>query len=190
MLLESAKNTLYQQDMLSHAMEDIIISARRLSLQHPTLDSVDPATRITWPALAPQFFVGYPSKSEKRSWPWPTSKSPPPQAENDDSDKESNLETGENEEKRKQIDDSDSDKEESPYEKLMWQNVQDRQRKFAALEIESAAAIVKKPRAKKPRAKKSKISSEEPVRKSRRLAKKSPENVTVAARGEVEAEDD
>ena len=72
----------------------------------------------------------------------------------------------------------------------MWQNVQDRQRKFAALEIESAAAIVKKPRAKKPRAKKSKISSEEPVRKSRRIANKSPENVTVAARGEVEAEND
>ena len=181
--MEAARTT-----MPCAAVEDIIISARRLSLQHPTLDSVDPATRITWPALAPQFL--YPSKSEMRSWPWPTSKSPPPQAENDDSDKESNLETGENEEKRKQIDDSDSDKEESPYEKLMWQNVQDRQRKFAALEIESAAAIVKKPRAKKPRAKKSKISSEEPVRKSRRIANKSPENVTVAARGEVEAEND
>ena len=160
-------------------------------MQNPTLDSVDPGTKITGPALPPQFFVGYPSKSEMRSWPWPTSNSPPPQAENDDSDKESNLETGaNNKEKRKQIDDSDSDKEESPYEKLMWQNVQDRQRKLADLEIASAAAIVKKPRAKKPRAKTSKIRSEEPVRKSRRFANKSPENVTVAVRVEVEAEND
>ena len=78
--MEAARTT-----MPCAAVEDIIISARRLSLQHPTLDSVDPGTKITWPALAPQFL--YPSKSEMRSWPWPTSKSPPPQAENDDSDK-------------------------------------------------------------------------------------------------------
>ena len=162
------------------AVEDIIISARRLSLPARRL-SLDPGTKITWPALPPQFFDGYPSKSEMRSWPWPASKSPPPQevTEND-------LEAGGNNEKRKQIDDSDTDEEESPYKRMMPENVKQRQRKFAELEIASVVANVKKP----PRAKKQKIRSQEPVRKSRRLANKSTENVTGTARGEAEAEDD
>ena len=96
------------------------------------------------------------------------------------------METGGNNEKRKQIDDSDTDEEESPYERMMLENVKQRQRKFAELEIASVVANVKKP----PRAKKQKIRSQEPVRKSRRLANKSTENVTGTARGEAEAEDD
>ena len=173
-MVEAARNTLP-----CGAVEDII-SARRLSLPARRL-SLDPGTKITWPALPPQFFDGYPSKSEMRSWPWPASKSPPPQevTEND-------LETGGNNEKRKQIDDSDTDEEESPYERMMLENVKQRQRKFAELEIASVVANVKKP----PRAKKQKIRSQEPVRKSRRLANKSTENVTGTARGEAEAEDD
>ena len=175
-MVEAARNTLP-----CGAVEDIIIiSARRLSLPARRL-SLDPGTKITWPALPPQFFDGYPSKSEMRSWPWPASKSPPPQevTEND-------LETGGNNEKRKQIDDSDTDEEESPYERMMPENVKQRQRKFAELEIASVVANVKKP----PRAKKQKIRSQEPVRKSRRLANKTTENVTGTARGEAEAEDD
>ena len=173
-MVEAARNTLP-----CGAVEDII-SARRLSLPARRL-SLDPGTKITWPALPPQFFDGYPSKSEMRSWPWPASKSPPPQevTEND-------LETGGNNEKRKQIDDSDTDEEESPYERMMLENVKQRQRKFAELEIASVVANVKKP----PRAKKQKIRSQEPVRKSRRLANKTTENVTGTARGEAEAEDD
>ena len=173
-MVEAARNTLP-----CGAVEDII-SARRLSLPARRL-SLDPGTKITWPALPPQFFDGYPSKSEMRSWPWPASKSPPPQevTEND-------LETGGNNEKRKQIDDSDTDEEESPYERMMLENVKQRQRKFAELEIASVVANVKKP----PRVKKQKIRSQEPVRKSRRLANKTTENVTGTARGEAEAEDD
>ena len=79
-MVEAARNTLP-----CGAVEDIIIiSARRLSLPARRL-SLDPGTKITWPALPPQFFDGYLSKSEMRSWPWPASKSPPPQevTEND-----------------------------------------------------------------------------------------------------------
>ena len=90
-------------------------------------------------SINPDFFKNYPSKSQMRSWPWPSTSSTPPH----------------------------SDAEESAYEKLQRENIKEKEKRLAELEIASEVESVKKPRKRK-----TKTSSSEPIRKSRRLADK------------------
>ena len=89
--------------------------------------------------LHPKVRQTCPSQSQMRSWPWPSTSSTPPH----------------------------SDAEESAYEKLQRENIKEKERRLAELEIASEVESVKKPRKRK-----TKTSSSEPIRKSRRLADK------------------
>ena len=111
-----------------------------MSLPTISVDRIDPGADITWPiAINPGFFKNYPSKSQMRSWPWPSTSSTPPH----------------------------SDAEESAYEKLQRENIKEKEKRLAELEIASEIESVKKPRKRN-----TKTSSSEPIRKSRRLADK------------------